>query len=89
MKQTLLCLLLISGVAYAQDTNKFAEKINKSNDVEKQTLELQEKINKELIKNIAIKANMLKKTDENYMRAGVEKSLTGIYFENPLKGSVE
>lgn len=62
-------------------TSGFAEKINQSIDVEKQILSVQKNINLELISNIAMKANLLKKTDENYTRLNIEKNLTAIYME--------
>lgn len=85
-------LFFIVNIASASTiSNGFAEKIDKSKEVESETFVSHEKINKELIRNIAIKANNLKKTDENYMRAGIEKSLTGIYVSSPfkLKGEIK
>ncbi len=85
MKTLTLIFLFASLVNAMQTQNKFSEKIDKSKETEKETLSLQKSINSELVNNISIKTNLLKKTDENYTRLGVEKSLTGIYIQNFLK----
>ena len=85
MKTLILIFLFASFVNAMQTQNKFSEKIDKSKETEKETLSLQKSINSELVNNISIKTNLLKKTDENYTRLGVEKSLTGIYIQNFLK----
>lgn len=85
MKTLTLIFLFASLVNAMQTQNKFSEKIDKSKETEKKTLSLQKSINSELVNNISMKTNLLKKTDENYTRLSVEKSLTGIYMQNFLK----
>lgn len=85
MKILTFILFFVSIVNGMPIQNKFSEKINQSKDTEKNIFSLQERINLELVNNIAIKTNLLKKTDENYMRLNTEKSLTGVFMKNFLE----
>ena len=82
-----LSLMFLGGALQANTTtggsfieNTFAKNINMTNEIEKERKLLNEAVNSEMVGNIALKANLLKKTDEQYMRLGTEKSITSIYI---------
>lgn len=82
-------LFLMSSFLCAMSVqNDFADKIKDSTKTEKENQKLHESINHELVSNIAIKTNLLKKADENYTRLGIEKNLTAIYMET-VKGTTK
>ncbi len=81
MKIVYSLFIITSFLSASQTQNKFADKIKDSTNKEKESQKIHESINRELVKNVAMKTSLLKKTDENYTRLNIEKNLTAIYME--------
>ena len=81
MKIVYSLFIITSFLSASQTQNNFADKIKDSTSKEKESQKIHESINGELVKNVAMKTNLLKKTDENYTRLNIEKNLTAIYME--------